>query len=267
MNKKVGFIGAGNMATAIINGLIKNKVCCPSDIYVFDLDTAKLNFMKEKGANAEKSAKELANIADIIVLAVKPQNYSEVLEEIKSEVTTNKVIVSIAAGISRQYVTDSLGCNCPCVRVMPNTPLLLGMGATALSPSSNINEDDFKIVYNMFAMSGVCEILDESKMNTVIAVNGSSPAYIYLFAKAMADYAKEQGIDEKAAMNLICATLKGSAEMLLNSGDSPDTLIKKVSSPGGTTLKALEALENTGFYNGIKQAMESCTQRAEELGK
>lgn len=267
MDKKIGFIGAGNMATAIVNGLIKNKVCDCSNINIFDLDAEKLKLMNDKGVNTLNNANELTKNSDIIVLAVKPQNYSEVLEEIKPSVNEKKVIVSIAAGISRKYVTDMLGCACPCVRVMPNTPLLLGMGATAVSPSENISKEDFEIVYNMFALSGVCEILDESKMNTVIAVNGSSPAYIYLFAKAMADYAKEQGIDEKAAMNLICATLKGSAEMLENSGDTPEMLIKKVSSKGGTTIAALDTLEKFNFYDGIKAAMDSCTKRAEELGK
>ena len=123
------------------------------------------------------------------------------------------------------------------------------------------------MVKSMFATSGVVEVLPESQMNTVIAVNGSSPAYIYLFAKAMCDYACEQGIDANAAMELTCATLKGSAEMLMKSGDTPDTLIKKVSSPGGTTLAALEVLNNGGFYENIKSAMDACTRRAEELGK
>ena len=104
-------------------------------------------------------------------------------------------------------------------------------------------------------------------MNTIIAVNGSSPAYVYLFAKAMADYAKEQGIDEEAAMRLICQTLQGSAQMLLDSGDTPDVLIKKVSSPGGTTLEALKTLEQNHFYEAIKEAMASCTRRAEEVGQ
>ena len=119
----------------------------------------------------------------------------------------------------------------------------------------------------MFANGGVAEILDETQMNSVIAVNGSSPAYVYLFAKAMIDYAKQQGISEDKALRLVCATLKGSAEMLENSGDTAEVLIKKVSSPGGTTLKALEKLEEKDFYNGIIEAMDACTNRANELSK
>lgn len=265
--KKIGFIGAGNMATAIINGMIGNGVTNPADIYVFDLDNQKLSMMAEKGINTCKSANEVVENSHFVVLAVKPQNYQEVLEGIKSSVTDDTVMVSIAAGISIGYVVSTLEKNCACVRVMPNTPLLLGCGATALCPSDNISDDDFRVVRNMFETSGVCQILPESQMNTVISVNGSSPAYIYLFAKAMRDYAVEQGIDSQSAMELICASLKGSAEMLMKSGDDVDTLIKKVSSPGGTTLAALDVLDKGGFYRNIKGAMTACTNRAEELGR
>ncbi|MGN0460505.1 MAG: pyrroline-5-carboxylate reductase family protein, partial [Ruminococcus sp.] len=151
--------------------------------------------------------------------------------------------------------------------VMPNTPLLLGKGATALCPSQNISKEDFEIVKDMFALNGTVEVFGEEHMNEIIAVNGSSPAYIYLFAKAMADYAQECGIPYESALNLVVATLEGSAAMLRDSGDSPDTLIKKVSSPGGTTIAALDTLEEYKFYDAVKSAMASCTRRAEELGK
>lgn len=267
MNKKIGFIGAGNMATAIISGLLRNKVALPKDINVFDVNASQLNLIAEKGVIAKKSADEVVKDSSIIVLAVKPQNYEEVLLGIKSVVDEEKIFVSIAAGISISYVRNVLECNCPMVRVMPNTPLLLGKGATALCPSENINKDDFSIVKDMFALNGTVEIFTEDHMNEIIAVNGSSPAYVYLFAKAMADYAKECGIDYNSALNLIAATLEGSAAMLKESGDDPDTLIKKVSSPGGTTIAALGALEEYKFYEGIKKAMTACTNRAEELGK
>lgn len=264
---KIGFIGAGNMATAIINGMISNNVVESGNVYVFDLDTAKLKTMSDKGINTCSSANEVVENCHFVVLAVKPQNYQEVLEGIKSSVTENTVMVSIAAGISISYVVSVLEKNCPCVRVMPNTPLLLGCGATAVCPSENISDEDFEVVKSMFSTSGVCQVLPENHMNTIIAVNGSSPAYVYLFAKAMRDYAKEQGIDTDVAMELICATLKGSAEMLMKSGDTPDELIKKVSSPGGTTIAALEVLDKGGFYQNIKDGMNACTKRAEELGR
>lgn len=267
MSKKIGFIGAGNMATAIINGMLKNGFAAPQSLYIFDLDKEKLSIMQEKGINTESNSVEVVKNSDIIVLAVKPQNYKEVLCEIKDAADDSKIFVSIAAGISTSYVAFELQKNCPVVRVMPNTPLLLGKGATALCATDNISEEDFKIVYDMFALSGTVEILKEEHMNEIISVNGSSPAYIYLLAKAMSDYAQEQGIDKKAAMNLICATLEGSAAMLRESGNTPDELIEKVSSKGGTTIAALDTMAEYKFYDAIKAGMTSCTKRAEELGK
>lgn len=265
--KKIGFIGAGNMATAIIGSLMSQNGGNADFINVFDLDSEKCDIMSKKGINIKASVAEVMLDSNIIVLAVKPQNYPEVLEELKSQVTKDKVFVSIAAGISISYVQNLLNCKCPVVRVMPNTPLLLGKGASALCPSENISDEDKEIVYNMFAGSGVCEYISEEHMNEIISVNGSSPAYIYLFAKAMADYAAECGIEYDKAMNLICATLEGSAKMLRESGDSADTLIKKVSSKGGTTIAALDCLDSLGFYDAVKKGMAACTKRAEELGK
>lgn len=267
MTVKIGFIGAGNMATAIISGLLRNKVIPAADINVFDISPKQLEAMRERGVTVGSSASETVTASDIIVLAVKPQNYEEVLCSIRPAVSEQKVFVSIAAGISISYVRRMLGCDCPMVRVMPNTPLLLGKGATALCPSDNISDDAFNTVKNMFVLNGTVEILPEAHMNEVIAVNGSSPAYIYLFAKAMVDYAKDCGIDEQAALKLVAASLEGSAAMLTQSGDDPDTLIKKVSSPGGTTIAALNTLNEYKFYEGIKAAMDSCTKRAEELGR
>lgn len=267
MDKKIGFIGAGNMATAIINGLLKNKVVAPENINVFDVNENQLKLMAEKGVTTCDTSTKVVTDSNIIVLAVKPQNYEEVLSGVKDSVSEEKIFVSIAAGISISYVQKSLECNCPMVRVMPNTPLLLGKGATALCPSDNISDEDFSVVKDMFGLNGAVEVFTEDHMNEIIAVNGSSPAYIYLFAKAMADYANECNIPYESALNLIVATLEGSAAMIKDSGDSLDTLIKKVSSPGGTTLAALKTLEDYKFYDGIKEAMKSCTNRAEELGK
>lgn len=265
--KKIGFIGAGNMATAIIKGLMSQNDGKADFISVFDLSTEKCDLMKNMGVNICKTCVEVMQNSDIIVLAVKPQNYPEVLAELQNDVTIDKTFVSIAAGISIAFVQSNLNCKCPVMRVMPNTPLLLKKGASALCPSDNLDDDNKKVIYNMFAGSGVCEYMTEDHMNEIIAVNGSSPAYIYLFAKAMADYAKEQGIDYDKAMNLVCATLEGSAAMLKESGDSADVLIEKVSSKGGTTIAALEKLREHGFYDAVKDAMAACTKRAEELGK
>lgn len=265
--KKIGFIGAGNMATAIINGILGNKAKSAGNIYVSDLDENKLAVMAEKGINTVSTGSDVVKNADIIVLAVKPQNYDEVLGEIKSKADESKIFVTIAAGISIEYVRKGLGFNCPMVRVMPNTPLLLGKGATALCRSENITDEDFEEVYNMFALSGEAAILPESQMNAIIAVNGSSPAYVYLFAKAMVDYALSVGIDAETALRLVCKTFEGSAEMLRSSGDTPEQLIEKVCSKGGTTIEAMNILKERNVPQAIGDAMAACTKRAEELGK
>lgn len=263
--KRFGFIGAGNMATAIIKGIIAQENS--AYICVYDVDKNKCKLMNDMGVRVFDSAADVVLNSEIIVLAVKPQNYAEVLEGLRPAINTDKTVVSIAAGISIDYVRQGLNCNCPVVRVMPNTPLLLKKGATALCPSENITDENKKTVYEMFAGSGVCEYISEEHMNEIIAVNGSSPAYIYLFAKAMADYAQSCGIDYDKAMNLVCATLEGSAAMLRESGDNADVLIEKVSSKGGTTIAALEKLREHNFYEAVLDGMAACTKRAEELGK
>ncbi|MDO5124151.1 MAG: pyrroline-5-carboxylate reductase [Eubacteriales bacterium] len=261
---KIGFIGAGNMATAIIGGLLSSNFT-PADIHVFDMDAEKLRVFSEKGLSVDENSLSVTENSDIIVLAVKPQNYKEVILSIKDSANSDKTFVSIAAGITISFVRENLGVDCPVVRVMPNTPLLLSKGATAICPSENVREDVFEVVRSMFATGGVAEILTEDKMDAVISVNGSSPAYFYLFAKAMADYAVGEGIEYEVAMNLICASMVGSAEMLRNSGDDPETLIKKVSSKGGTTLEALSVFYNNNFEGVVKDAMSACTKRAKEL--
>lgn len=264
---KIGFIGAGNMATAIINGIIKADIISANSIYVYDLSAEKMSAMSKKGLRAAASGQEVVKNCDVVFLAVKPQNYEEVLTGLKGYADDKKVFVSIAAGISTQYVTKLLGVNCPVVRAMPNTPLLLSKGATALCRGEGVSDDDFSLVSSLFAASGIVEEIMEDKMNEIIAVNGSSPAYIYLFAKAVIDYAVSVHIDAGAAMRLFCKTLEGSAAMLTDSGNTPDELIKMVSSPGGTTLKALESLKEHGFYEAVIEAMKRCTERAVELGR
>lgn len=263
---KIGFIGAGNMATAIICGLLGADTPA-ENIYVFDMDTAKLNFFAEKNLYIADNSCTVVSECDIIVLAVKPQNYSEVLTEVSHNADMSKTFVSIAAGITIDFVRRGLGVQCPVVRVMPNTPLLVGKGATALCFSENVSEEVKAVATSMFASSGVIEEFTEDKMDAIISVNGSSPAYFYLFAKAMADYAQSVGINKEQAMNLICGAMEGSAEMLRTSGDDPDTLIKKVSSKGGTTIEALKKFYEFNLETAVKEAMAACTKRAGELSK
>lgn len=267
MKKKFGFIGVGNMASAIISGMLNNDFVAPSDINIFDLDKSKCQTFESIGVTALDSTHSVVEKSDIIVLAIKPQNYADVLNDLSTLDLDAKIFVSIAAGISIDYIRTMLCSDVKVVRVMPNTPLLLSKGATALCPSSDMSECEYSPVVRIFSLSGVVEIIDESHMNEIIALNGSSPAFVYLFAKAMRDYANDCGIDKQQALNLICATFDGSAQMMRDSGDDLDTLIEKVSSPGGTTIAALNSFRENNFESIIKEAMKACTDRAVALGK
>ncbi|MBQ7134272.1 MAG: pyrroline-5-carboxylate reductase [Ruminococcus sp.] len=265
MNKKFGFIGVGNMATAIIGGMLKNNFVAPENIFIHDNNTEKCDYFEKKGVSVCDDNNTLVKESDIIVVAVKPQNYAEVLQSLKNIDCSDKIFVSIAAGISIDFVRTQLLQNVKVVRVMPNTPLLLSKGASALCPSTDMTEDEFKPVRDMFSLSGVVEIIEEEHMNEIIAVNGSSPAFFYLFAKAMADYAVSCGIDREKALNLICATYEGAAEMIRSSGDDIETLIEKVCSKGGTTIEAINSFKENNIEEIIKDAMTACTKRANEL--
>lgn len=264
---QVGFIGVGNMAGAILGGIFKAKLYRPEELLLYDRAPAKCEIYREKEVLVANSATEVAQSCGIIFLAVKPQNYAEVLQQLAPVANKEAVYVSIAAGISSDYIARQLGFSCKVVRAMPNTPLLLGEGATAMCATSQVCAAEFEQVKAIFETSGIVEVLPEDKMNEVIAVNGSSPAYIYLFAKAMLDTAERYGIDGDKALRLVAQTLIGSAKMLTESGSTPEELIRMVSSPGGTTLKALEALREHGMEDMLRDAMDRCTKRAEELAK
>ncbi len=266
LTDKIGFIGAGNMAGAIIEGIISQKVTKPENLGVIDISAEKCAHFKERGVNVFNTYEAIADFCNIIFLAVKPQNYEEVLKSLVG-LTNGKIIVSIAAGISTGYIKSRLGEDSNVVRAMPNTPLLIGCGATALCHVAPVTDEQFLKIKQIFEAGGGVDVLPEDKMNAVISVNSSSPAYVYLFAKALINGAVKQGIDAQTATGLIVKTLEGSAEMIKSSGNTPDELIKMVSSPGGTTLKALDALYEHDFENAVIDAMERCTKRAEELGK
>lgn len=264
---QVGFIGVGNMANAIIQGIVKSNTLSYENISIFDITPEKCRDLAGFGVKVYPSAEDLVEECGIILLSVKPQNFTEVLSSVKAKTTTKKLFVSIAAGISTHYIQEALQCPCPVVRAMPNTPLLLGKGATALCRSAEVTPESFALVQRFFESSGTVTVLEESQMNAVISVNGSSPAYFYLFAKAMVDSAVKQGIPADVALALICQTMEGSAAMLRQPGSTPEELIRMVSSPGGTTLQALDVFYQNGLEQTVEDAMNACTRRAEELGK
>ena len=267
---KISFIGAGNMATAIIKSIVSSNRVKPSDIFVYDkLEEKADKLANDSGVVKCSALSDATNSGDCILLAVKPQDYESVLSEIKGCTTSleSKTFISIAAAISCKYVCEVLGTSLPVVRVMPNTPLLLGCGATAISRNDLVSDKLYSKICTLFASSGSVTSLSEDMMNKVICVNGSSPVYLYMLANAMIEKAIDLGLTEKSAKELVFQTLKGSVEMLMKSGMEPSTLIDMVASPGGTTLEAIKSLNQNDFNNTIYKAMDACTERAEELSR
>ncbi|MFZ2539082.1 MAG: pyrroline-5-carboxylate reductase [Oscillospiraceae bacterium] len=259
----VGFIGAGNMATAIIGGIFKANIC--DAMFAFDLDENKLDNLKKYGVIAQSSSNELAKKVNYLLLAVKPQHIKAVLENIKADIKQDTVIISIAAGITGGYISKVLGFNAKVVQVMPNTPLMLSYGATAISKSDYVSDVEFNYVKSIFDCAGKTEIVPKEKMNEIIPINGSSPAFIYKFAECFINYGKSVDLDEKVCLTLFSQSLIGSAKMLTDSGLSIEELITMVSSKGGTTIAGLDGLKAMKLEDAVQTACEKCVKRAYEL--
>ncbi|MBQ9939081.1 MAG: pyrroline-5-carboxylate reductase [Oscillospiraceae bacterium] len=260
------FIGAGNMAYAILNGMLKSPDR-PKKMLVYDVAEERKQLFSQLGCIAVNSAAEAVEAADYVLFAVKPQNMDTVMDEIKGVITPEKVLVFIVAGMTSQYVERTVGFECKTVLVMPNTPFLIGCGAAAVSATKTVSQEEYALAKSIFAGSGIVEDIPRDKMREVIPVNGSSPAFIYYYVKLFVDKADEMGIDREVAMRLFCNTMIGSARMMLESGKTPDELIKAVCSPGGTTLKGMEQLEKGEFKAAVDSCIEQCVNRAYELSK
>lgn len=272
----VGFIGAGNMGFAIMKGVSESELCSDVKMYAtsptiklfaYDKDNEKIKRLEEYGVTPCQSEIEVLQKCKFVFLAIKPQQLEEVLSTIKAYVKEDTVIVSICAGITAEYIESMTTDNARVVLAMPNTPLLLGEGATALSKNESVLEDEFSLVCKIFGSCGDYAVISKDKMKEIIAINGSSPAFIYLFAKGFIDYAKSVDISEDTAKALFTKSLIGSAKMINESGYTIDELIKMVSSPGGTTLAGLDKLYSGQLLDDVKNACVACTNRAYELSK
>ena len=263
----IAFIGAGNIGYAIMKGINGSAMSKNVELYAFDVFAPALERAAEMGVKACGSIAEAASSGKYVFLAVKPQQLDEVLNELKAAVTSDTVIISICAGITDEYIQSKTIENAKVIMVMPNTPLLLGEGATALSRSENVSDEEFGLVCDIFASCGIVSVIPKDKMKEIIAINGSSPAFIYLYAKAFIDYAESVGIAADAATELFAKSLIGSAKMITDSGKTIDELITMVSSKGGTTIAGLEKLREGGLEGTVRKCCEACTNRAYELSK
>ena len=267
MEKTISFIGTGNMAFAIIGGLTNPTSSLPvpkSQITLYDTNTAQYDKF-EGDFNIAETIND-AMKSDIIFLAVKPQNYATVLSTVNGTNLDGKIIISIAAGISTEYIENMVG-NCAIVRTMPNTPLLVGKGLTALCRNKNVSDDDFALVEQIFAASGTTIRIEESEMNKIIPATSSSPAYVFLFIKAICDGAAAQGLKCDDIRKAVCDAVIGSAALARESSLSLNELIRMVTSPKGTTEQAMNIFYGENFEGIIAKAMDACLKRADELSK
>ena len=261
---KLGFIGVGNMGGAIIKGV--NGKLGNTAVFAYDSSAEKLKGLNLYGATAAASVADIVRRCDYVLLAVKPQQLDEVLAELKAADKKELVIISICAGISAEYIRERTFAEAKVVLVMPNTPMMLGSGASAMSRDDKVSNEEFEFAKKIIGSCGTAEVVPMDKMKEIIAINGSSPAFIYLYAKGFVQYAQRVGIDEGTALRLFSQSLIGSARMMTESGMSVDELIKQVSSPGGTTLAGLQELYNGRITETVINACDACTKRAYELG-
>lgn len=268
-NMKFAFLGAGNIANAIISGLVTKQLLPADYIYVYDLDKEKYKSNIMRNVNCCDTIDEAVDSADIVLFALKPSVIGGVVKSLAVNCKSfkEKTYISVAAGVSTDFICSCFGTSVPVIRTMPNTPLLLGEGAVAISHNDMVDDKVFRYVCRLFSNIAEIAVIDESLMNSIISVNGSSPAYVYLFYKAMIDAAVELGVPEDKARPLILQSIKGAVTMIERSGKDVETLIKDVSSPNGTTVAALSVFNEADFCGIVSDAMTACTNRAVEMAR
>jgi pyrroline-5-carboxylate reductase len=267
--QKIGFIGGGNMASSLISGLIASGHS-PQDLWVSDVNQDALKVLAENlNVNTSTNNDDIINAVDVVVLAVKPQILSTVAKNATASIQQKQpLVVSIAAGISQQSLSQWLGNNIAIVRCMPNTPALVLTGATALHANAQVTAEQHDLAENIMRSVGIALwVNDESELDVVTAVSGSGPAYYFLLMEAMEKAAIEMGMNEVTARLLVQQTALGAAKIALESSESPEQLRKRVTSPGGTTQQALETFEEGGFTALVSKALHAARDRSIEMSK
>ena len=265
MGLRLGVIGAGNMGTAILSGALAKGVVAPDEVILSNPHLEQLDSWGVRGVRLTTDNLCAVRETDLLLLAVKPKVVDSVLDEIRAH-TAGKCVISIVAGLSKACLKEKIP-EAHVVCVMPNTPIMLGVGACAVTPGDGIPEDLYCAALSLFSAGGVVAEVPENQMNTIIPVNGSSPAFFFRMIRAMMGSAQARGIDGDTALRLAAQTMAGAAEMLLRSGKTPEELIRQVCSPGGTTLAALTAFDDLDYDGLIDEAFERCIRRADELGR
>ena len=260
---KIGFIGCGNMATSIIKGIIRKQIIDAENIIASAKTKATLDrVQKELGVKVSTDNLEVTENSDILVLAVKPQYYPEVIAQIKDVVRKEQIVISIAPGKTLDWLQEQFGGSVRLVRTMPNTPALVGEAMTGACRNEYVTDEDYATVLQILGSFGEVETIPENLMDVCVSVSGSSPAYIYILIEAMADGAVADGMPRAQAYKFAAQSVLGSAKMVLETGKHPGELKDQVCSPGGTTIEAVRVLEEKGFRSSVIEAMKACVRKA-----
>lgn len=263
---KIGFIGTGNMGSAMMGGIISAGIVPSENVMAADIFQAALDKVSDDlNVKTSTNNRDAVEFADVLFLAIKPQYLANVIDGIKDMDFSNKMVVSIVAGQSLERLRELFGKDIKIIRVMPNTPALVGEGMSALSPNNLVSEDEAADVLKLFESFGKAEIVPERLQDAVVGISGSSPAYVYMFIEALADGAVAEGMPRAQAYKFAAQAVLGSAKMVLETGEHPGVLKDAVCSPGGTTIEAVATLEALGFRNAVIEAERVCIDKSREL--
>jgi pyrroline-5-carboxylate reductase len=265
--KKIGFVGGGNMATALIKGLLLSKTVTPAQIRASDVKPERLEELHTQfGIETTEDNEAIASWADVVVIAVKPQIVDRILEPISKGITEQDLVVSIAAGVPVDAIEARLPPKARVIRAMPNTAAIALAGATAVAPGTHATKHDVEIARALFEAVGRCVVLDESLLDAVTGLSGSGPAYVMVIIDALADGGVKVGLGRDTALLLAAQTVYGAAKLQLETGEHPGRLKDQVTSPGGTAIAGLHTLESGGLRRTLIDAVEAASNRSAELG-
>ena len=264
----IGFLGAGKMATALARGFIQAKLAGADQIIAGDpVDAARSAFARESGSKTTTSNLEVLKFAGVVLLSVKPDQVADVLKEIRGQIHEKHLLISIAAGVTLAKLESGLGDGARVIRVMPNTPALVGASATAYALGRNATVEDGRLAQKLFASIGVVFQLKEALLDAVTGLSGSGPAYVYLMIEALSDGGVAAGLPRDVATKLAAQTVLGSAKMVLETGQHPGALKDMVTSPGGTTIEGVHELEAAGVRGALMNAVRAAAEKSKKLGQ
>lgn len=263
---KLGFIGCGNMASAIIGGILNKNIACPEDIIASTKTEASAKKIQESlGIACTTDNKKTAKEADYLFLCVKPQFCAQAAEEIRPVLRQEQVLVSIIAGKNLAWLKEHFGENTKIIRTMPNTPALVGEGATGVCPDLLVSQEEIHHVLTLLESFGKAEVVTEPILDLIGAVSGSSPAFVFMFIEALADGAVAEGMPRKQAYSFAAQAVLGSAKMILETGKHPGELKDMVCSPAGTTIEGVNTLEKEGMRSAVMDAVRACISKTKKL--